>query len=700
MRKPTIDSLVFYYQVNNKDIIKEKRKVPLLGFDSLNYTFTTPFNITKGRVYDVKCWVKLSDGTYPNFTLNTNDTVTAHYILPMGGEYTVGSANRDYTDIDEAVKNLIEIGTNGNVVITADAGDYKAFMFREYGSKIEHSVRIRGIDRNLTHLQVSLINFPEVLIENLTMHSGSPGSIGGSFYDGVYGTVIIGSNTVFRNCTFVTWSNTQYAFGGITVSKTNKVEVDNCIFKDKRGIQVANFTPSRLSFFSQILDTLIVKNCTFEGSNEGIITGYSDAYHPVKSLFSFQNNRFLKNETAITYHRQCSLAVNLKAIITNNILNDAAFTIVGKGIIGNNIIKNGYIGANGDWTIAHNTVYNGGVGGIYFNNSNGFEKGNSKLFNNCVSYFKPLQSSPTNGYIVNEIILYINKEYASTYFSDNNLFYYHLPNSTLNGYICNNYNAQSFRESLNCLGTDQHSFIENPRFISENDLRPDTTQYTPLSNSGMAITNIPELAFDITGRPRNLQRPDIGAYEVGGDNSAYVWPGDANNDGIVNNLDLFTLGVALPQNLTGAARIGNIEWQPQISTPWASSISGKNAKYIDCNGNGKIQNDDASAINYNYNKIHATLKGEQPTELATRGIVDIPIYFSSLPDSLKEQGEVTGFINLGEASKPANNVYGLAFSLGIDTSRIVPNSFSISFDSCWLGKPGDKYGNRYCPYGW
>ena len=66
-----------------------------------------------------------------------------------------------------------------------------------------------------------------------------------------------------------------------------------------------------------------------------------------------------------------------------------------------------------------------------------------------------------------------------------------------------------------------------------------------------------------------------------------VWPGDVNNNGVVNEADLLFLGLGFGE--TGPARkTPSSVWDQQASPlPWATSaVPGLNSFLADCNGNG------------------------------------------------------------------------------------------------------------------
>ncbi len=78
-----------------------------------------------------------------------------------------------------------------------------------------------------------------------------------------------------------------------------------------------------------------------------------------------------------------------------------------------------------------------------------------------------------------------------------------------------------------------------------------------------------------------------------------VWPGDTNNDGIVNQNDVLPLG--LHWSRTGSARQNaSMVWQPQPATPWTPEA----ATYADADGNGIVNQNDVLPIGLNWGKTH------------------------------------------------------------------------------------------------
>ncbi len=81
-----------------------------------------------------------------------------------------------------------------------------------------------------------------------------------------------------------------------------------------------------------------------------------------------------------------------------------------------------------------------------------------------------------------------------------------------------------------------------------------------------------------------------------------VWPGDTNNEGIVNQADVLPLG--LFWGSTGPPRPGaSIAWTGQSAPPWTP----ENGTYADANGDGTVNQADVLPIGLNWGKTHAPI---------------------------------------------------------------------------------------------
>ncbi len=158
-----------------------------------------------------------------------------------------------------------------------------------------------------------------------------------------------------------------------------------------------------------------------------------------------------------------------------------------------------------------------------------------------------------------------------------------------------------------------------------------------------------------------------------------VYPGDANYDGIANNLDLLSIGIAYGD--TGNVRTDtSIAWSAKYVQDWVNVFADStNHKHADCNGNGIINNDDTIAIIQNYGLTH------QRPILSSMNIAGAPSLYIDLPDTLSPFTNYVIPVYLGDSLSNADSIYGIAFSIIYDPSLLVSSSLQWHTDSGWLG---------------
>jgi len=182
--------------------------------------------------------------------------------------------------------------------------------------------------------------------------------------------------------------------------------------------------------------------------------------------------------------------------------------------------------------------------------------------------------------------------------------------------------------------------------------------------------------------------------EVGTDCSEFcVWPGDTNNDGIANNLDLLPIGFYY--NEMGPIREeANIDWQAQPANNWETSFTTNgadvgevNLKMIDCDGNGVIEEEDLQAIYANYDKSH----GKTEEHVAAGN----PMIRLEIEDEMVEAGSWINLNVLLEETDevPLEEVYGIAFQIDyfneIEGETVIPaDSIQMQFDDSWFNNDG------------
>lgn len=157
-----------------------------------------------------------------------------------------------------------------------------------------------------------------------------------------------------------------------------------------------------------------------------------------------------------------------------------------------------------------------------------------------------------------------------------------------------------------------------------------------------------------------------------------VWPGDANNDFVVDIFD--ALSMAVSYGYAGSARSNSgIIWQPAFCYNWVDTFAnGTNVKHSDCNGDGTINTLDLLAISANFGNIH-TKPGIQQK---TTGLPDL--YFDLSGLNFLPGNTVAIPIKLGTPSSPVNDIYGIAGNIQLDGVNI-QDPMVMSYPGSWLG---------------
>jgi len=162
---------------------------------------------------------------------------------------------------------------------------------------------------------------------------------------------------------------------------------------------------------------------------------------------------------------------------------------------------------------------------------------------------------------------------------------------------------------------------------------------------------------------------------------ACVWPGDANSDGVADNNDVLAIGIAYGDS---------VRYRDNATTNWGAQPAYKSGRtftsgvdYVnaDCNGDGYIDSLDMAAVTKNYGNTHKKTSGNgAPT--------DPPLSVSFSSDSAAAGDTVTATINLGTASNPVSNAYGIAFSLTYSWQDIKAGKAKANLNTSWLGTEG------------
>ena len=213
----------------------------------------------------------------------------------------------------------------------------------------------------------------------------------------------------------------------------------------------------------------------------------------------------------------------------------------------------------------------------------------------------------------------------------------------------------------------------------------------PLSELPITIENFPDPVNPVEGVtvciPGSFECCASVEFQTPECPMALVWPGDANDNNIANNNDLLNIGIAYGS--TGPERTNtSINWEGMESADWMLQFDGSGAdyKHADTNGDGMINSADVLAILENYNETHGPV-GIEPNEVG--GANDPPVYVDLPSPSEVVLGEpFSAPIMIGTETIPAEDFYGLAFTIQFDPAIIDPNSVSVEFMPSWAGAPG------------
>ena len=173
--------------------------------------------------------------------------------------------------------------------------------------------------------------------------------------------------------------------------------------------------------------------------------------------------------------------------------------------------------------------------------------------------------------------------------------------------------------------------------------------------------------------------------------SVTVWPGDVNNNGVVNTVDVLYWSVADGER--GEKRPnGDTVWDAERTVAWGDTLpGGLDLAYADCDGNGVINEADLRIIRRNFN---LTRPGNMP-DIFTPGVPgqDPLLSLNSEQEAVRPSETLLSQVQLGDQSIPATDFFGITFTnpykpeeAGKDTSEV---TFELEKES-WIGKANSE----------
>lgn len=136
-----------------------------------------------------------------------------------------------------------------------------------------------------------------------------------------------------------------------------------------------------------------------------------------------------------------------------------------------------------------------------------------------------------------------------------------------------------------------------------------------------------------------------------------VWPGDTDNNGIVNIIDINPIIINF--NSTGPSRnTTGCNWSVQLAPPW--SLPSKT--YVDANGNGTIEITDINCVIVNFNKTHSAENIASNSVNNSTNFANPPLT-TSCPEGQLGGQEFWVYVNIGSQNLPVTNMNVLSFEL-------------------------------------
>lgn len=177
-----------------------------------------------------------------------------------------------------------------------------------------------------------------------------------------------------------------------------------------------------------------------------------------------------------------------------------------------------------------------------------------------------------------------------------------------------------------------------------------------------------------------------------------VWPGDINNNGIVNNVDVLYWAIA--NDSRGEARPNaSTDWvgQDLPTTVWADTFpNGLNYAYADCNGDGVVNAADRNLIERNFGLVHGDVI---PDEFATGEPTSDPtLLLSSDTTTVPPRGTLNADLSLGTEMDSISNFYGIAFTVVYDPEILDQRASAFSLDllrDTWLNGRGNDRAEQF-----
>lgn len=169
-------------------------------------------------------------------------------------------------------------------------------------------------------------------------------------------------------------------------------------------------------------------------------------------------------------------------------------------------------------------------------------------------------------------------------------------------------------------------------------------------------------------------------YGSSSEASGPVYPGDMDNNGIVNNYDALYWG--LSNGYRGYARPdATTDWEAQPSSNWVATLEGINAKHQDADGNSIIDEADFDVISLNYGQTYLTPTANEDGYSPTN--IEAELISSERTSDTTTTLEIQ--ISLNNVTNNPVVMHGIAFDLDYESELpFVLMDATLDFSNSWL----------------
>ncbi len=187
-----------------------------------------------------------------------------------------------------------------------------------------------------------------------------------------------------------------------------------------------------------------------------------------------------------------------------------------------------------------------------------------------------------------------------------------------------------------------------------------------VSNSGCTHLTVQLVKINIgASRPDGCSGPDC------------VWPGDTNNDGVVDVSDLLPIGAMMGRSGTPRLAADPGSWAGQGAEDWGVDFDGYDIKHVDANGDNIISAADTAVVMANIGRAHR-LRGEAAAFTA----FDLSLIG---PEAASPGDLIQLDIIAGNETVIVEDIYGFILPIHYDQQAVADTTMRVTVDEAsWI----------------